>query len=74
MLSVFSAPAARQLSYGHMIFLGLGLGTRDFGDLLGASLRGEHGNQAAEIDPQKRPQHQQYKELMLGEGLLRVLR
>ena len=31
-------------SYGHMIYLGLGLDRRDWGDLWGAVLRGEHGN------------------------------
>jgi hypothetical protein len=31
-------------SYGHMIFHGLGLDARDWGDLLGASLRGDHSN------------------------------
>ncbi|MDQ6693123.1 MAG: phospholipid carrier-dependent glycosyltransferase [Chloroflexota bacterium] len=31
-------------SYGHMISLGLGLATRDWGDLWSAALRGEHTN------------------------------
>src|SRR5207249_2491293 len=43
-------------SYGHMIFLGLGLGTRDFGDLLGASLRGEHSNDAYAVMQRNAPQ------------------
>lgn len=43
-------------SYGHMIFLGLGLGTRDFGDLLGASLRGQHGNDAYAVMQSAAPQ------------------
>ncbi|MEO8287435.1 MAG: hypothetical protein ABI670_13500 [Chloroflexota bacterium] len=33
-------------SYGHMIYLGLNLGNRDWGDLFSASLRGDHGNDA----------------------------
>src|SRR5439155_22664837 len=36
-------------SYGHMIFLGLGLNSRDWGDLVGASMRGEHSNDAYAI-------------------------
>ncbi|MFL5733993.1 MAG: glycosyltransferase family 39 protein [Chloroflexia bacterium] len=43
-------------SYGHMIFLGLGLGTRDWGDLIGASLRGEHGNDAYAVMQSPAPQ------------------
>jgi hypothetical protein len=43
-------------SYGHMIYLGLGLGTRDWGGLLGASLRGEHGNDAYAIMQEPAPQ------------------
>jgi hypothetical protein len=31
-------------SYGHMIYLGLDLGGRDWGDLFGAAARGEHGD------------------------------
>jgi hypothetical protein len=31
-------------SYGHMIYLGLGLNNRDWGALIGSSLKGEHGN------------------------------
>jgi hypothetical protein len=31
-------------SYGHMIFHGLGLDKRDWGDLIAAALRGEHSN------------------------------
>jgi hypothetical protein len=34
-------------SYGHMIYLGLGLDTRDLGDLFGAALRGDHGGNDA---------------------------
>jgi hypothetical protein len=30
-------------SYGHMIYLGLDLGARDWSDLAGAALRGQHG-------------------------------
>jgi hypothetical protein len=33
-------------SYGHMIYLGLNMGNRDWGDLISTSLRGEHGNDA----------------------------
>jgi hypothetical protein len=31
-------------SYGHLIYHGLNLDTRDWADLIAASLRGEHGN------------------------------
>ena len=31
-------------SYGHMIYLGLGLGQRDWGDLFSSAVRGDHGN------------------------------
>ncbi len=31
-------------SYGHMIYLGLSLDTRDWGDLIDSSLRGDHGD------------------------------
>jgi hypothetical protein len=33
-------------SYGHMIYLGLDMGNRDWGDLISASLRGDHGSDA----------------------------
>ena len=38
------------------IFLGLGLNTRDWGDLVGASLRGEHSNDAYAIMQRPAPQ------------------
>ncbi len=43
-------------SYGHMIFLGLGLNTRDWGDLVGSALRGEHSNDAYAIMQRPAPQ------------------
>ncbi len=43
-------------SYGHMISLGLGLNTRDWGDLLRASLGGEHGNDAYAVMESTAPQ------------------
>jgi len=43
-------------SYGHMISLGLGLGTRDWGDLWGASLRGEHRDDVYAVIAQAAPQ------------------
>ncbi|MGA7732939.1 MAG: hypothetical protein WCD37_16905 [Chloroflexia bacterium] len=43
-------------SYGHMIYLGLDLDTRDWGDLIGASVRGEHGNDPYAVMQSVRPQ------------------
>jgi hypothetical protein len=43
-------------SYGHMIYLGLGLDTRDWGDLAAAALRGEHGSDAYAVLQRPRAQ------------------
>ncbi|MEO6458575.1 MAG: hypothetical protein ABIO92_09960, partial [Chloroflexia bacterium] len=43
-------------SYGHMISLGLGLGTRDWGDLWGAALRGEHSKDVYAVIQRSSPQ------------------
>ena len=43
-------------SYGHMIYLGLGLGNRDWGDLISASFRGEHGSDAYAVMQLPAPQ------------------
>ena len=43
-------------SYGHMISLGLGLGTRDWGDLWAAALRGEHSNDVYAVIERSAPQ------------------
>ncbi|MEO6456952.1 MAG: hypothetical protein ABIO92_01565, partial [Chloroflexia bacterium] len=43
-------------SYGHMISLGLGLGTRDWGDLWAAALRGEHSNDVYAVIQRFAPQ------------------
>jgi hypothetical protein len=43
-------------SYGHMLYLGLELDTRDWGDLFAASLRGEHSNDPYVVMQSSRPQ------------------
>jgi hypothetical protein len=43
-------------SYGHMLSLGLDLDTRDWGDLIGAALRGEHGDDPYAVMQSARPQ------------------
>jgi hypothetical protein len=43
-------------SYGHMLYLGLDLDTRDWGDLIGASVRGEHSNDPYAVMQSARPQ------------------
>jgi hypothetical protein len=43
-------------SYGHMIALGLGLGTRGWGDLWAAALRGEHSNDVYSVIWRPNPQ------------------
>jgi hypothetical protein len=43
-------------SYGHMLYLGLDLDTRDWADLIGASVRGEHGNDPYAVMQSARPQ------------------
>jgi hypothetical protein len=43
-------------SYGHMIYLGLGLDARSIGDLAGAAMRGEHGNDAYAVLQRPEPQ------------------
>ena len=43
-------------SYGHMIALGLGLDTRDWGDLWAAALRGEHSNDVYSVIWRPNPQ------------------
>ncbi|MGI8587599.1 MAG: phospholipid carrier-dependent glycosyltransferase [Chloroflexia bacterium] len=43
-------------SYGHMIYLGLGLGGQSWGDLLGASLHGGHSDDAYAVMHRAAPQ------------------
>jgi hypothetical protein len=43
-------------SYGHMLYLGLDLDKRDWGDLIGAALRGEHGDDPYAVMQSPRPQ------------------
>jgi hypothetical protein len=53
-----SQAAGRYLidSYGHMIFLGLGLGERSWGDLLGDVARGAHSDDAYAVMREPAPQ------------------
>ena len=43
-------------SYGQMIYLGLNMDTRDWGDLIVSSLRGDHGNDPYAVMRSARPQ------------------
>jgi hypothetical protein len=43
-------------SYGQMIYLGLNMDTRDWGDLISSSLRGDHGNDPYAVMQSARPQ------------------
>lgn len=43
-------------SYGHMISLGLGLNTRDWGDLWQSALRGEHGIPPSDVEQRVDPE------------------
>jgi hypothetical protein len=58
-------------SYGHMIYLGLDLGGRDWGDLLAAAARGEHGDDPYAIMQRPAPQAD-FLDRATGAGLVVV--